>query len=66
LAETNSPPGHPASPLTRDQVMQKLSAATNGRPLRLSPDDIAKRLEALPEEEDVAALMTGLRSAAAI
>jgi 2-methylcitrate dehydratase PrpD len=62
-AATNSPPGHPASPLTRDQVMQKLSVATAGRPLRLGPGEIAKRLEALPDEADVSSLLAGLRSA---
>jgi hypothetical protein len=43
--------------------MQKLSVATAGRPLRLGPGEIAKRLEALPDEADVSSLLAGLRSA---
>jgi 2-methylcitrate dehydratase PrpD len=61
-AATASPPGHPNSPLTREQVLAKLSIATAGRELRMGAIEIAKRLEALAEESDVAELLSGLRS----
>jgi 2-methylcitrate dehydratase PrpD len=63
-AATDSPPGHPGSPLSRDQVMQKWEAATVDRPLAMSADVLAKRLQGLVEESDVAAVLNGLRGAA--
>jgi 2-methylcitrate dehydratase PrpD len=61
-AVTDSPPGHPASPLTREQVMEKWEDAVRGRTLSQDSPQLGAALQDLAAVTDMAQLIGGLRA----